>query len=74
MISRETENVQSSSDVEAAFRALTSDEKPYITSQELFAVSRRPKSTELCETNLYYKVTFCLLPLNLYLYGMACIV
>lgn len=39
MISRETENVQSSSDVEAAFRALTSDEKPYITSQELFAVS-----------------------------------
>merc|ERR1712142_124203 len=37
MISRETENVQSSSDVEAAFRALTTGEKPYITSQELYA-------------------------------------
>lgn len=38
MISRETENVQSAQDVEAAFRALTSGEKPYITAQELFAV------------------------------------
>lgn len=39
MISRETENVQSSSEVEQAFRALTSGDKPYITSQELYAVS-----------------------------------
>lgn len=39
MISRETENVQSSQDVEAAFRALTSAEKQYITAQELYAVS-----------------------------------
>ena len=39
MISRETENVQSSSDVEAAFRALTSGEKEFITAQELYAVS-----------------------------------
>lgn len=38
MISRETENVQSWQDVEAAFRALTSGDKPYITSQELYAV------------------------------------
>lgn len=37
MISRETENVQSSSDVEQAFRALTSGDKPYITAQELYA-------------------------------------
>jgi spectrin alpha len=37
MISRETENVQSATDVEAAFRALTSGDKPYITSTELFA-------------------------------------
>ncbi|KAK3088368.1 hypothetical protein FSP39_018301 [Pinctada imbricata] len=37
MISRETENVQSSSDVEQAFRALTSGEKPYITATELYA-------------------------------------
>lgn len=39
MISRETENVQSSSEVVEAFRALTSGEKPYITAQELYAVS-----------------------------------
>lgn len=37
MISRETENVQSSSEVVEAFRALTSGEKPYITAQELYA-------------------------------------
>jgi spectrin alpha len=37
MISRETENVQSSQDVEAAFRALTQGEKPYITAQELYS-------------------------------------
>ena len=39
MISRETENVQSAQDVEAAFRALTSNERPYILAQELYAVS-----------------------------------
>ena len=39
MISRETENVQSAQDVEAAFRALTSSDRPFITSQELYAVS-----------------------------------
>ena len=39
MISQETENVQSSSEVEQAFRALTSGERPYITAQELYAVS-----------------------------------
>ena len=40
MISRETENVQSSSEVEQAFRALTSQDRPYITSTELYAVSK----------------------------------
>jgi len=39
MISRETENVQSAREVEAAFRALTTADKPYITANELFAVS-----------------------------------
>ena len=39
MISRETENVQSAQDVEAAFRALTSNERPYIQAQELYSVS-----------------------------------
>lgn len=38
MISRETENVQSAQEVEAAFRALTSGEKPYITSHDLYQV------------------------------------
>ena len=38
MISRETENVQSATEVEQAFRALTSGEKPYITANELYAV------------------------------------
>ena len=37
MISRETENVQSSSEVMEAFRALTSGDKPFITAQELYA-------------------------------------
>lgn len=46
MISRETENVQSSSEVEQAFRALTSGEKPYISAQELYAVSNT--SASLC--------------------------
>ena len=43
MISRETDNVQSARDVEAAFRALTSSERPYITSQELYAVRQNLK-------------------------------
>ena len=38
MISRETENVQSAQDVEAAFRALTQGDKPYITAAELYTV------------------------------------
>ncbi|XP_074654192.1 spectrin alpha chain-like [Tubulanus polymorphus] len=37
MISRETENVQTSQEIIEAFRALTSDEKPYITTNELYA-------------------------------------
>ncbi|XP_071155968.1 spectrin alpha chain-like isoform X8 [Mytilus edulis] len=37
MISRETENVQSSSEVVEAFKALTSGDKPFITAQELYA-------------------------------------
>ena len=37
MISQETENVQSSQDVEAAFHALTLGEKPYIFGQEHYA-------------------------------------
>ena len=55
MISRETENVQSSTEVENAFRALTSGEKPYITSQELYAVS----NTEILIPLLHSLVLVC---------------
>uniref|UniRef100_T1IUQ9 Spectrin alpha chain n=1 Tax=Strigamia maritima TaxID=126957 RepID=T1IUQ9_STRMM len=37
MISRETENVQSSEEIENAFRAITSGERPYVTADELYA-------------------------------------
>ena len=39
MISRETENVESMSEVVSAFRAITSDgDKPYVTKEEIFQV------------------------------------
>lgn len=39
MISRETENVKSSEEIESAFRALSSEGKPYVTKEELYQVS-----------------------------------
>ena len=39
MISKETENVQSSEEIENAFRAITAADRPYVTSEELYAVS-----------------------------------
>lgn len=41
MISRETENVQSKDEIENAFRALSAEGKPYVTKQELYAVSSK---------------------------------
>uniref|UniRef100_A0A4W5RGL1 Spectrin alpha, non-erythrocytic 1 n=1 Tax=Hucho hucho TaxID=62062 RepID=A0A4W5RGL1_9TELE len=38
MISRETENVKSSEEIESAFRALSVDAKPYVTKEELYQV------------------------------------
>lgn len=38
MISRETENVQSSEEIENAFRALSAEYRPYVTAEELYAV------------------------------------
>ena len=63
MISRETENVQSAREVEAAFRALTTGEKPYITANELFAVS--------CLMYLFAleSHSICVLPYELYCSG-----
>lgn len=39
MISKETENVQSSQEIENAFRAITAADRPYVTKEELYAVS-----------------------------------
>jgi len=39
MISKETENVQSSEEIENAFRAITAADRPYVTKEELYAVS-----------------------------------
>ncbi|KAL4609564.1 spectrin alpha chain, non-erythrocytic 1-like isoform X10 [Arapaima gigas] len=36
MISRETENVKSSEEIESAFRALSAENKPYVTREELY--------------------------------------
>lgn len=41
MISKETENVQSSEEIEKAFRAITAGDRPYVTKEELYAVSFR---------------------------------
>lgn len=38
MISKETENVQSSEEIENAFRAITAADRPYVTKDELYAV------------------------------------
>ncbi|XP_066902605.1 spectrin alpha chain isoform X4 [Halyomorpha halys] len=37
MISKETENVQSSEEIENAFRSITAGDKPYVTKEELYA-------------------------------------
>merc|ERR1712200_134621 len=37
MISKETENVQSSEEIENAFRAITNSERPYVTKEELYS-------------------------------------
>lgn len=41
MISRETENVKSSEEIESAFRALSAENKPYVTKEELYQVTAR---------------------------------
>lgn len=42
MISRETENVKSSEEIESAFRALSAESKPYVTKEELYQVGGAP--------------------------------
>ncbi|GMT03322.1 hypothetical protein PENTCL1PPCAC_25496, partial [Pristionchus entomophagus] len=37
MISKETENIQSSEEIESAFRALSKEFRPYVTAEELYA-------------------------------------
>ena len=54
MISRETENVGSMTEVGSAFQAITSDgDKPFVTEEELFQVRERDTERErekLCAT------------------------
>lgn len=49
MISRETENVKSSEEIESAFHALSSEGKPYVTKEELYQVSACWYSSNLRE-------------------------
>jgi spectrin alpha len=41
MISKETENIQSSEEIESAFRALSKEFRPYVTAEELYAVRQQ---------------------------------
>jgi len=51
MISRQTENVQSSEEVESAFLALSQDGKPYVTKDELYQNLSREQA-EYCIQNM----------------------
>lgn len=53
MISRETENVRSSEEVENAFRAIAANERPYVTNEELYQVS---KCSKLCFEQLTFNI------------------
>lgn len=48
MISRETENVKSSEEIESAFRALSTENKPYVTKEELYQVRKVQSGFRVC--------------------------
>lgn len=54
MISKETENVQSSEEIEKAFRAITAGDRPYVTKEELYQVK------SLLPPYLLILINFCL--------------
>jgi len=60
MISRETENVTTSEEIENAFRAIAANERAYVTADDLYSVS-------LLSCCLLFQVyyCYCLLPQNL---------
>ena len=47
MISKETENIQSSEEIESAFRALSKEFRPFVTAEELYA-NLTPEQAEYC--------------------------
>lgn len=47
MISKETENIQSSEEIESAFRALSKEFRPYVMAEELYA-NLTPEQAEYC--------------------------
>ena len=65
MISRETENIQSLSEVEGAFRAITANgDKPYVTKDEIFQVA--DKQNDTCMSLASRKFTELYSDINLY--------
>ena len=50
MISRETENVKSSEEIESAFRALSTEAKPYVTKEELYQVTPALHTSASCSS------------------------
>lgn len=68
MISRETENVKSSEEIESAFRALSAENKPYVTKEELYQVRNIPAVTwHVAYVQVRYKTMFIfnnVLPVN----------
>lgn len=67
MISKETENVQSSEEIENAFRAITAADRPYVTKEELYAVSIANTIVYLeCKLQCFYNHKKC----NLYFFNL----
>lgn len=60
MISKETENVQSSEEIENAFRAITAADRPYVTKEELYAVSIRVLNIQLFVCFLCINIVLCI--------------
>lgn len=54
MISKETENVHSSEEIQNAFRAIAAGDRPYVLREELYQVGRKYGCWEMISYNLSY--------------------
>ena len=59
MISRETENVKSSEEIESAFRALSTEAKPYVTKEELYQVTIWLHTSHPCSSPQFIIQSVC---------------